>query len=626
MRITPTREQMAYLASIGVSKATIAQPGAMIAKLAEDTNSSSRRSGSRAIQWWAIFLVIIVLLLSLASLARAEETQPAGNDVVTPGSQVDSQDDYTTAERLDAIELEISKVREVLGRAVTMDQLSASRRQIIDIEKRLTMFRASLPGELSKDRERFARQIRDAQASLAELKTGMATLSATHSRQMEEMMALITSTTEKADAQTAEARHAGARLIDTEIEALRGDLAEQRKNFSRALIWFAVITVLGIGLLTTGRILMEKRIRQVEQNAISHLSETAAAYDDTPKPLPELAKGVGVAGKPTAEKKVNVEPTRPRPRPLPTPVEQMQTIIASANRFLHIRVKPMLPSGLWKIGLATNKGNVRSENQDYGLCFKTDGHDVLIVADGCGGVPHGQRAAYLAAISAAVSVVRAYGMAPRWHTPHVKDVAARAIMDAAHRLAVEGDKLNVTDIRGGLRTTLIVVVGNKREAGYAYIGDGGGCVVKASGEVNRFLDPQKASDLAMNVLAASLGPMMEGEPVTGVMNREAGDLLIVGTDGVFDRVENTFPKDVLRGCIQYKGDLQKSTEHIVEELASFQDSAGYICDDNLTLGIMGDGTNPKLTPGFWSPIDDTKAAPNDVTSTEAAACQKEGVS
>jgi len=628
MRIAPTREQMDYLASIGVSKATIAQPGPMIAQSTEDSHTMSRSSGAWAVPKWAIILVIIALLLSLACLAcaEAEETRPTGEGVVTPGGQGDSPDVYTTAERLDAIELEIAKIHEGLGRAATMDQLSASQRQIKDIEERLKTLRVSLLGELSKDRKRFNQQIQHTHPSLAELKTGMATLSATHIRQMEEMTALVTSTTEKADARVAKAQRFDTRMINTEIETLRGDLTEQLKDFSRALICFTVITLLGLSLLTIGRILMERRIRQVEQNTVLHLSETAAVSCNTPKPVPVSGKDMVVVGKATTENKVNVKPTRPHPEPLPTPVEQMKRIIASANRFRHIRIKPVLPSGFWEIGLATNKGNVRSENQDYGLCFKTDGHDVLIVADGCGGVPRGQRAAYLATLSAAVSVVRVCGMAPRWHSPHVKDIAAKAIIAAAHRLAVEGGKLNVTDIRGGLRTTLIVVVGNKRELGYAYIGDGGGCIVKASGEVNRFLDPQKANDFAMNVLAASLGPMMEGEPVTGVMKREAGNLLMVGTDGVFDRVDSTFPKDVLRGCIQYKGDLQKTAEHVVNELASFKDAAGYVCDDNLTLGIMGDGTNPKLCQGFWPSIKETTGAQADPLSTGPAADRKDVLS
>jgi len=557
MRITPTQEQTDYLASIGVPRTTIAQPGPVIAQSAEDIHMPTKRSPGRAILCCAIILVSIVLLLAVASLVHAENTQPGGNGEATSGGQVYTQDDYRTADRLDAIDMEILKIRELVGRVVTQDQIDMLRRQTKDIENRQATLHTALLGDLSRYQKREAQESHD---------------------------------------------------------------------FNRALIWFAAIAILFIGLYITGRIFMEHRIRQVEQSNISLLSEKEATCGDAPKPSQKITKGVGFTGKSIMDKKVKVEPTRQQPQPLPTPVEQMQAIITSANQFRHIRIKPALPSGLWEIGLATNKGYVRSENQDYGLCFKTDSHDVLIVADGCGGVPHGQRAAYISAISAAVSVVRAYGMAPRWRTPHVRDVAARAIMDAAHRLAVEGDKFNVTDVRGGLRTTLIVVIGNKREVGYAYIGDGGGCVVKALGEVNHFLDPQKANDFAMNVLAASLGPMMEGQPVTGVMNREAGDLLIVGTDGVFDRVDATFPKDVMRGCIQYKGDLQKTAEHIVEELASFKDTAGYVCDDNLTIGIMGDGTNPKLTPGFWSPIADAETVPSDMKSEETTPYMKERVS
>jgi serine/threonine protein phosphatase PrpC len=273
--------------------------------------------------------------------------------------------------------------------------------------------------------------------------------------------------------------------------------------------------------------------------------------------------------------------------------------------------------------LATAKGNVRSENQDYGLCFQIAGHQALVMGDGCGGVPHGQRAAYLASVSAAVSIIRTFARSSRWHAPCLKSAAQKAIADAGHRLAIEGDKLNISEIRGGLRTTLIVVVANKRQIGYGYIGDGGGCVVHSSGEVQHFLKPQKANEFAMNVLAASLGPMMEGQPVAGVLKRSAGDVLVVGTDGIFDRVDKGFPKDVLRGCIQFHGDLQKTAEHVIQELASFQDGAGYICDDNLTLGIMGDRTAPSLCPGFWSSSEATEERPAQVQPGEATLHPKE---
>ena len=120
--------------------------------------------------------------------------------------------------------------------------------------------------------------------------------------------------------------------------------------------------------------------------------------------------------------------------------------------------------------------------------------------------------------------------------------------------------------------------------------------MRATGAIERFLVPQRADEHVMNVLAASLGPVMEGDPVTGSIKRMPGDLVVLGTDGVFDRIETDFPRDVLRGCVQYSGDLQRTADQVIEELASFQDSLGYVCDDNLTLGLMGDGTAPHLDP------------------------------
>lgn len=402
---------------------------------------------------------------------------------------------------------------------------------------------------------------------------------------------LISSTTNKTTPQTV-GKSDNQGLFLTHINTLYHDLYRQLSEYQRTLLLMVVIFVLFIILITTGRIYMEKRVQRIEQYTFCKLSEHSEVTDMLFKNQPCSEKNTAIM----KNMKFNVAPIRPLNQPLPTPAKQIQLIIDYANSFNHIRVKPWLLTNSWGLGLATAKGNVRSENQDYGLCFKTNGYDVLIVADGCGGVPYGQKAAYLVTVSAAISLIRTFGMTLSWLTTHINDAIEKAIQDAAHRLAIEGDKLNITDIRGGLRTTLIIVIGNKHEIGYAYIGDGGGYIVKSSsGEVHSFLEPQKANEFSLNVLAASLGPKMEGEPVTGVLKRSPGDLLIVGTDGIFDRVDKDFPNDVLRGCIHYNGDLNKAAEHIINELAMFRDGAGYICDDNLTLGIMGDGTIPKLS-------------------------------
>ena len=146
---------------------------------------------------------------------------------------------------------------------------------------------------------------------------------------------------------------------------------------------------------------------------------------------------------------------------------------------------------------------------------------------------------------------------------------------------------------------MIVVVGESAAVSYAYIGDGGGCIVRTDGAVEQFLVPQKAFDQP-NILTASLGPQMQGEPVVGTIERRPGDLVMIGSDGIFDRTDPSFPRDVLKASIKFQGDLNVTAQQIVDELASSQDTLGYLCDDNLSLGIMGDGSAPVLAAGFWN--------------------------
>lgn len=633
MRVTPTKEQMAYLVSIGASSSTIPQPGPAACtckchKVVVLPLPPAPTAKRWVVHWWAVLLVVVALLLSLVVIGRAEDKAPLVDSVAAEKTLPAPRDSNVEAlKRLTALEDELANIKKAIGRGDLREQVAAAQNKIKGIEDRLKETQEKLRGDLANDRSSIGKLIQSVEFALNQLKDDVASLVNEHGQWKTTIEASIEANRAQADARVADAERTGTHVVDTEIAALRESLATQQQEFQRTWVLFSAITVLVICLLVFGRIFMEKRIRQVEMYTWPQLGDAVATHDRTVAPS---HSGYADKGKDEeshgAKNSVKVAPKRSQQHTPRTPDKQMAEIIASAGKAPHIRVKPTSPGGAWDLGLATIKGNVRTENQDYGLCFQTAEHDVLVVADGCGGIPHGQRASYLAAVNAAISVIRSYGTAPRWHSPHVKDVAVKAIMDAAHGLALEGDKLNITDVRGGLRTTLIVVVGNKREIGYAYIGDGGGCVVQPNGEVKHFLEPQKANGHAMNVLAASLGPSMEGEPVSGVLKREAGDLLLVGTDGIFDRVEAMFPKDVLRGCIQYQGDLQKAAEHIVEELASFKDAAGYICDDNLTLGIMGDGTNPKLPHGFWATPTEAECAHQELPSSLIAAKMKEGVS
>jgi hypothetical protein len=92
-----------------------------------------------------------------------------------------------------------------------------------------------------------------------------------------------------------------------------------------------------------------------------------------------------------------------------------------------------------------------------------------------------------------------------------------------------------------------------------------------------------------NILAGSLGPITQGAPVCGTLSRLPGDLLVCGTDGVMDRLGDDFATQIWEAAVKMEGKLQCITDRLVEQMSSARDEHGYICDDNLTIALMGDG-------------------------------------
>lgn len=285
-----------------------------------------------------------------------------------------------------------------------------------------------------------------------------------------------------------------------------------------------------------------------------------------------------------------IEHRKSRKMQVPEPSEQLTWMLDWASRSARIRVKPQHTAGPWRLGFACVTGPVRAKNEDYALCFSVNEHDVLVAADGCGGMDHGQYASYVAASAAAVKLVGIYGSDPK-SLPDPQAAASIAVRAASSQLSVEADRSGITDFSAGMRTTLIVVVANRDEVGYAYIGDGGACVVRSSGETMSFLEPQKADGMA-NVLSGSLGPEIQGDPVAGRFPRRPGDLVIVGTDGVFDRVQATFPNEIARLAALKQGDLTRVAQEVLRDFGSIKDDLGFVCDDNMSLLILGDGRPP----------------------------------
>ncbi len=284
---------------------------------------------------------------------------------------------------------------------------------------------------------------------------------------------------------------------------------------------------------------------------------------------------------------------------IPAPESVLQALANYANSSLTIPHIPIKPTWSWSMGYATHTGNVRTENQDFVTCFRIGEYDVLICADGLGGLPQGQQASFLAVFEAAKSALQQLGSTSPWRTTRLNRVLRKMLSQTHHILSTHGDKLRITDINGGLRTTLIIVLAKGSDVHYGYIGDGALDILRTSGRLESLMTPQKHGQF-LNVLSASLGPQRQGEFEIGQIERTPGDLIIISTDGIADRVDApVFARDVMRNAIRNNGNLHAVARQIVEELASSKDEHGYICDDNLTLALLSTGQTPLLGSGFW---------------------------
>ncbi|OGV70354.1 MAG: hypothetical protein A2283_13985 [Lentisphaerae bacterium RIFOXYA12_FULL_48_11] len=259
-----------------------------------------------------------------------------------------------------------------------------------------------------------------------------------------------------------------------------------------------------------------------------------------------------------------------------------------------------LPSRLWDVAVASNKGNVRTRNEDSGIAFLCFGIQFLVIADGLGGMKHGQIASNSAVCEVIRSIVSDITHFGTWHRADVLAIIEKAMYRAAIRLSEEAAKLHLSHPQEGLRTTLIIIAGGLDYYAYVYIGDGGGLILRSDGSSEQFLNPQKADERFANILAASLGPYIEGKPRSGTSDRFPGDLLIAGSDGVFDYIVPEFSLEVAKKVFELNGNLQEAAENIVEILADEKDEKGFLCSDNLTLGLMA---NAPVLPLMFSELN-----------------------
>jgi serine/threonine protein phosphatase PrpC len=268
-------------------------------------------------------------------------------------------------------------------------------------------------------------------------------------------------------------------------------------------------------------------------------------------------------------------------------------LFKAAQRSLVLRIRLSPPQNIpWNIGCRSIKGPVRTRNDDYGLAFEVNGHQVVLLADGVSGEPFGGKSAFWAIQCAAWSIIKQFAEDRGTSGPHPDTIAAQAILAAASGI---GRLASAFEVLHGLRTTLIIVVATPSSYGYAYIGDGKGYIIRSNGTPEQFLIPQREAGTPSNLIAACLGPHLLGAPITGALSRQSGDFLVVGTDGIFsESVEwsDDYLHRVLGIAGQFDGDLQRAVDHELQQLASTKDNLGFLFDDNMTLALIGDRALP----------------------------------
>lgn len=240
-----------------------------------------------------------------------------------------------------------------------------------------------------------------------------------------------------------------------------------------------------------------------------------------------------------------------------------------------------------RVGFVTRRGNVRPYNEDRGVGFVINERALLIIADGMGGLVGGDIAAALAVDAAAARAIEIYGGAAGKDLDPAS-VAAISLGAAQREIMRKIAAGQCGQLADGCRTTLIIVVVDftKSSMGYAYIGDGGGCVRRAAGHVENFVEPMKVHP-GSNAIFGSLGPQLDGELASGNLAIDPGDFVIAGTDGVFDRVgAEDLAAGVTAAITECGGDLQDAVSLIVDDFVEQRDDRGYLVDDNASLGVI----------------------------------------
>ena len=328
-----------------------------------------------------------------------------------------------------------------------------------------------------------------------------------------------------------------------------------------------------------------RRSRRSASNQLTDDSTLVTSADPAPGQVgdqsPDLNKGPSTP-------MVNTEGPPFASDDLPDPFLQAGQLIAGAWRLLpHCSI--CIPTEAWSVGLALHPGPVCDRNEDYAMALQIDDVTVAILADGCGGIPYGQEAAYIGVMGAAASIIRHLAWRTKAHSDgDLLTVAQTAVDEASRALIHQAGRLGI-DPTSSMRSTLIVTLTTPNHLYYAYIGDGGGWVLHTDdGSLDAFVIPQKV-DSRPNLLAASLGATIQGEPQNGQLDRRRGDLIWICSDGIADRTDPMpLGCELAQALVMNGGDMTGVAESFLSQFAAWTDETGIVFDDNMSLVLVAD--------------------------------------
>ncbi|MFS9058076.1 Stp1/IreP family PP2C-type Ser/Thr phosphatase [Streptococcus infantis] len=237
-----------------------------------------------------------------------------------------------------------------------------------------------------------------------------------------------------------------------------------------------------------------------------------------------------------------------------------------------------------EISLLTDVGQKRTNNQDYvNLFVNRAGRTMIILADGMGGHRAGNIASEMAVTDLGVA----------WVDTQI-DTVNEVREWFAHHLEVENQKiyqLGRDEAYKGMGTTLeaLAVIGN--QAIYAHIGDSRIGLIR--GEEYRQLTSDhslvnellKAGQLTpeeaeahpqKNIITQSIGQKDEIQPDFGIVSLEAGDYLVMNSDGLTNMISGSEIYDIVTSDI--------SLDDKAATLVRFANNAGGL--DNITVALV----------------------------------------